>query len=570
MENIHVGGCTTVHPPTSVDNFAFKEFKPYQAERIVAGCTISLPYSGPNSTDSSLTGRIGPEEDGAFHKTARKQNRISLFVLQGFGLLVSLVLIIAAKDYTSAHPGLATLLMFAFSVTYLFIAAVSAQAHLLYGTMLLGAIGYFLVWYAAGLPTASFPLLSLPLVLTLLSVGHYLRRRLSGDYASFHSAVFNAMHITVTVFALWALVQVFSLIRQPGFLRFTAMYTYLGYAGVYAYHGISRGRAVHTYIFTLFLTVAALLLGIAALSFDYSWAAVLAASALVIMPGLQYHRLKTLRWSQHSFYCFALVLVTALGLSFLRLSYILLDLSLTSLLLWLAYRWFGKAVGDIRRATTAERLVPRFFFLGAILASMPVIPFVLIRIHGVNADLPALISGIVFCMIARNRREERGGPRILYTLGAGFFVASALIGLCRNMPGPSDVLSLVVSLVLVGSTGLIYSRLFRLVNRRFAEFVGLSSVFPAFFSWYVPMLYGRPGLGLIGALAALGLTIALRVVLNEKSFLAAVGPAVSGAIVAGLILTSRSWPICATAAAISALLILRVDRTRSCRLFDTP
>ena len=47
---------------------------------------------------------------------------------------------------------------------------------------------------------------------------------------------------------------------------------------------------------------------------------------------------------------------------------------LAAVILWQVYAWLSTAVGDVRRATTNERLMGRMLFLGALGVTIPVVP----------------------------------------------------------------------------------------------------------------------------------------------------------------------------------------------------
>jgi hypothetical protein len=84
--------------------------------------------------------------------------------------LIAFVLIVACTEFNSAHPFLTAGLVFIFSLGYLFASVVTRRAGFLYGAMLFSAVSFFLMCYGLGAPVASFPLLSVALVVMLMVV----------------------------------------------------------------------------------------------------------------------------------------------------------------------------------------------------------------------------------------------------------------------------------------------------------------------------------------------------------------------------------------------------------------
>lgn len=420
------------------------------------------------------------------------------------------------------------------------------RAHFLYATMLLGAVSYFMACYALGAPAAWFPLLSVPLVVCLLGIGHRLENVLDTSLAAFPRTTYRAMNITVAAFTGWALVQVFDLIGEPGMVRYVAGLAFLGYAALYLVHCISGAPGIYTYVFCIFLAMGAGFVGAAALSVSYCWIFLLIAAGLIAFVGTSFHRERTLRWSRHFFICFGATLMISLVFSVFRWSFVLFDLAISSLLLWQAYRWLAAAVGDVRLATTNERLVPRFFFLGALLFAVPLVPLVFIKPVDPNTAITALVFGWIFAWISWSRRDERSGPRNFYLLPASMFLTSGLAGLASHLPaGSPAVWSLVGSLALLIGLGALYRNLANRVDEVFRRGLAEAAVFPAFFAWYVPLSLGEQGVALAGAVAALGICVVLGTLLKNTFVLCAAGPAIAGIVVTvAMLFAAQTMPIC--------------------------
>ncbi len=477
--------------------------------------------------------------------------KVSAEALHGLVLLIAFTLLMAGTGFVTDRPALAAILVFLFSLPYLAASIVTKQAHFLYATKLLGAVSYFMACYALGAPAVWFPLLSVPLVVCLLGIGHRLEKVLDPSLAAFPRTTYRAMNITAAVFTVWALLQVYGLMGEPGMARYVAGLAFLGYAGLYLTHCVAGAHAVYTYVFCIFLAMGAGLAGTAALSVEYCWIFLLIAAGLVAFVGTSFHRARTIRWSRHFFICFGVTLVGSFVFSVFsvfwtsRWSFVLYDLAISSLLLWLAYRWLAAAVGDLRRATTNERLIPRFFFLGALLLSTPLVPLVFVRPVNTNIAVTALLFGWVFAWIAWSRREQRGGPRNAYVLPAGMFVTAGLAGLAIHLPAPVPaVWSLVGALALLIGLGVLHRTLANAVDEAFRRSLAEAAVFPAFFAWYVPLLLGEQGVALAGAVAALGISLALGTLLKNAFARCAAGPALAGIVVTlAMLFTPQTMPV---------------------------
>jgi len=471
--------------------------------------------------------------------------------LQHLGLLIALVLLIAAKDFAGERPGLAAGLVFAFSLPYLMAAVATQRAHFLYATMLLGAVAYFLTCYALGAPALSFPVLSVPLVVALWLVGRHLRRRLSPDLASFPATVFRAMNITVATFAAWALVQAPRLAGQPGFGRYVAGIALLGYAALYLAHAVAGAPACYAYVSSGFLVLGSMLGSAAVWSASFCWLAGAASTLVLLFVATSLHRSRTLRWSRHFFLCAVGTILLSLVSTALEWRFLLLDLTLTSLTLWLAYGWLAEAVGDVRRATQAERALAKWLFLGSIAFTLPVIPATLALPVNAYAAAAALACGLTLGWVALRRREA-SPARNVHVLPAAWLLAAGALGLSAHAPaGVATALLVMVPAALVLGLALLHARLGEkgAIATRLA--LAEAAVFPAFLAWYVALVVTGPLMALVAVGVALGACVAMVSGRRDPRFLYAAGPACAGAAVSAALLSGHlplAWMACAAAA----------------------
>jgi nitrate/TMAO reductase-like tetraheme cytochrome c subunit len=482
------------------------------------------------------------------------------------GLLTALVLLLSAYEFTGKHAATASALVFIFCLPYLAVSIVSRRASFLYGTMLFGAVAYFLACYALGAPICTFPVLSVPLVVSLLVIGHYLQRRLPAELASFPTTVFRAMNITVWVFAMWALADVGGLIGEPGLLRYVAGAAFLGYAALYLTHNLRGSSFIYVYVMTFFLTLGGIFTVAAAFSFSMCWLSLIASAAVILMVGTRFHRDRHYGWSRHFYFCATTVIFISVPLSLFRWQYVVIDLALGSLLLQAAYGWLGSAIPNLRHATMAERVIGKFFFLSSLFLSVLIVPLVFFLSADLYVSYAALISGLTFSWIAWRRPGQIIGGWNVYLLGAAMFVSAGLLGLGRQLPGSyTQVWSVAGPLAVMGALGML-CLVFRkdksqIVRRSLAE----AAIFPACFAWLIPLLQNEPTMAVAGALAAVGVIVVLALSLKEKSFCCGIGPAVAGALVAGaLLLASRdrgleAWIVCTLAATAAGAWFVHAD-----------
>jgi len=486
----------------------------------------------------------------------RKLSASPAEILLHLGFLTAFVLLMSAHEFAAANPALTSILIFIFSLPYLAVATVSRRGSFLYGTMLFGAVAYFLACYALGSPTATFPLLAVPLVVALLCVGHYLRRRLSAELASFPTTVFRAMNITVCLFALWALSDLSEVMGQDGPLRYVAGAAFLGYAALYMAHSLAGASVSHVYVMTMFLTLGGILTMVAAGHSSLCWLAATASAGIVLLVGTKCHRQRQHRWSRHFYFAATGVIFLSVPLSLWRWQYVLIDLALGSLLLQASYGWLASAVPDLRQAMMAERVMGKFFFICSVLLGAIIAPLVFFLSWDPYVAYAALISGLTFAWIARQRPDQTMGQWNLYVLGAALFSAAGLLGVGRQLPSPfAQAWSLASALGVLGALGLLVFLVRNREGQALTRSLAAAAIFPACLAWLIPLTQGESGMAAIGAVAAAGGLAALAVSLKQRLFCTGMGPAVAGALIAAAMLWASAeqalsvWIICAAGAA---------------------
>ncbi|MFC1761369.1 ammonia-forming cytochrome c nitrite reductase subunit c552 [Planctomycetota bacterium] len=493
-----------------------------------------------------------------------KRRRLSVFpaeLLHRLGVLIAFVLIVASTEFNAAHPFLTAALVFVFSLGYFFASGITRRADFLYGAMLFCAVSFFLMCYGLGAPVTSFPLLSVVLVVFLLIVGHRLNT-LPDHLRSFPLTVFRVMTITVAVFSVWALAQVSDLMSREGLIRHVAAFTFLGYAGVYLTHRMMGQRPIYTYLFSLFLMLGGMFLAGGLWSVDLCWLAALASAGVILLMGTGLHSAKEYNWSRHFYFCSAPILLVSLLFSVWRWPFLIMDLSLVSLLLWIAYECLAQAVDDVVGAAMAERVVAKCFFFGAVGLAMPVVPLVFVQPGNLYIALASVICGLTFSLIAWQRRgqADKGGS---YVLAAVMFASAGVLGLGRQLPGISgSIWALVVPQALLACLGLLcvfFEKAGDLITRRR---IAVAAVFPVFFAWFFLVLFGHLEMAIVAALITTAVVAFLGVRLKEKSTYYAMGPSIAGIFIVAVLLPGNSmiaWIACATAAAATGILFVWAD-----------
>jgi len=508
------------------------------------------------------------------------RNRLAAFpaeALQHLGLLIAFILLLAASGFATAQPALAAVLVLVFSCFYLAASVATARSHFLYPTMLLGAASYFLVCHAFGAPGEAFPLLSVPLVVALWLVARRLSRRLPAERASFPAAVLRAMHITVAVFTAWALVQVPRLMAGEGLARFVAGATLLGYAALYLTHTFLVGGTLYIYVSCAFLLLGSMMAVSAAASSAFAWLpAVASAGAMLYLGALARAPHSGLKpeirnpKSEMRFGAFPICAATALFISLLfavsRWAFFLFGLALASLVLWLGYRWLSDAVGDVRRATLADRALAKWLFLGSMALAVPLVPPVFVAPASGEVPLAALAFGLIFTWIAYERRREAPAVRNLYVLPALFFLSAGLLGAGRLLPVQARtawlfaapfLLFAAISALAWALRSAIRDQKSEIGNPAALRALAEGAAFPALFAWLVPLLSGVPAAALVGALAGAVFAAANGLRREARWFLYALGPCLAGALVTASLMFPVGgfppWFICWLGALIAAM-----------------
>lgn len=478
-------------------------------------------------------------------------------MLQYLALLIAFALLIASSEFCSAHPVLSAILVLAFSMAYLVASVAAKKAEFLYGTMLFGAVSYFLACHALGAPETTFPLLSVPLVAILWVVARLLTKRLPAGQEAYPRTVLRAMHITVAVFATWALIESPGLMAGGGWLAGIAGLAYLGFAAVYMAHSLSGAPVLMGYVFTFFLVLGGAFTTAAFASLEFCWIPVVAAAAIALLVGTELHPSRGHAWSRHFYFAATGALVVALGLSVLRWRFILLDMALSSLLLWTGYLRLARAITDIRRATMAERAMAKYFLLSAAAITLPVAAMIIVLPGDLAVAAAAVLCGATFSWMSWQQRRQVFGSERRHILAAAMFGSGGLLALVWHLP---EALATPVAIcspaVLLAALAVLYGRASGPENRTAQHSMATAAVFPALLAWLVPLLAGQWMVALAAAGVALVAVIILAAAMKEKRWADAIGPALAGVTVAAVLIDfgqgAAAWAACAVAAVVAA------------------
>ena len=467
-----------------------------------------------------------------------KRRRLSVFPaepLHRLGLLIAFVLIVACKEFNSAHPFLTAGLVFIFALGYLFASVITRRASFLYGAMLFSAVSFFLICYGLGAPLTSFPLLSVALVIFLMVVGQYLNR-LPDALRSFPLTVFRVINMTVAVFSAWALTQVSNLMSQEGLIRHVAAFTFLGYAGVYLALLMMGHRSMYAYVFSLFLTLGGMLLARGLLSVDFCWVAAIASAAVILLVGTSLHREKGYNWSRHFYFCSAPIILVSLIFSVWQWPFLMLNLALASILLWISYGLLTKAVEGTMGAMMVERVVAKCFFFGALGLTLPVVPMIFFQPDNLYVALASLICGLMFSLIAWQRRGQADKDSY-YVFVAVMFVSAGVLGLGRLLPGISgSIWGLAVPLVTLACLGLLCVFFMKAGDLITRKRIAIAAIFPVFFAWFFLVLQDQFEMAIIAALILTAVVLYLGARLKERSYYYAMGPSLVSIFIAVVLL----------------------------------
>jgi nitrate/TMAO reductase-like tetraheme cytochrome c subunit len=449
--------------------------------------------------------------------------------------LFAFVLIMACMEFNSTHPFLSAGLVFIFSLGYLFASVITRRAGFLYGVMLFSAVSFFLMCYGLRAPVTSFPLLSVALVIFLMVIGLHLNR-LPDPLRSFPLTVFRAMNMTVIVFSVWALAQVSDLMSQEGLIRHVAAFTFLGYAGVYLALLMMGHRSMYTYIFSLFLMLGGMLLAGGLWSVDFCWLAAMASAGVILLVGTGLHREKEYNWSRHFYFCSAPIILVSLIFSVWQWPFLMMNLALGSMLLWIAYERLAKAVEGAMGAVMAERVVAKCFFFGAVGLTVPVVPMVFVQPGNLYVALASIICGLTFSLIAWQRRGQAHKDSC-YVLAAVMFASVGVLGLGKLLPGIlGSIWALAVPQVILACLGLLcvfFAKAGDLITRRR---IAVAAIFPVFFAWFFLVLHDQLEMAIVAALIVTAVVLYLGARLKERTYYYAMGPSIAGVFIAVVLL----------------------------------
>jgi nitrate/TMAO reductase-like tetraheme cytochrome c subunit len=515
-----------------------------------------------------------------------KRRRLSVFPaesLHRLGLLIAFVLIVACTEFNSTHSFLTAGLVFIFALGYLFASVITRRAGFLYGAMLFSAVSFFLICYGLGAPITSFPLLSVALVIFLMVVGQYLNR-LPDVLRSFPLTVFRVMNITVVVFSAWALAQLSNLMSQEGLIRHVAAFTFLGYAGVYLALLMMNHRSTYTYTFSLFLTLGSMLLAGGLWSVDFCWIAAMASVGVILLIGTGFHREREYNWSRHFYFCSAPIILVSLIFSVWQWPFLMMNLALTSMLLWIAYERLAKAVEGAIGAVMIERVIAKYFFFGAVGLTIPIMPMVFVRPGNLFVALASIICGLTFSLIAWQRRG-RTDKDSYYVFAAIMFISAGVLGLGRQLPGISGSIWMLavpqVTLACLGLLCVFFVKAGDLITHRR---IAIAAIFPVFFAWFFMVLQDQFEMAIIAALIVTTVVFYLGARLKERSYYYAIGPSIASIFIAVVLLpkdriiawldwapvavstnvsfiwdSTMAWIACAAAALVTGVLFVWAD-----------
>jgi len=228
----------------------------------------------------------------------------------------------------------------------------------------------------------------------------------------------------------------------------------------------------------------------------------------------------------------------SLVFSLWRWPFLILDLALVSLLLWMAYQRLTQAVEDVVGATVAERVVAKCFFFGAVGLGAPIAPLLFVQPNNLYVALASVVSGLTFSLIAWQRRgqADKGGA---YVLVAIMFASAGVLGLGRQVPGiAGQVWALAMPQVILACLGLwcvFFVRAGDLITRRR---IALAAIFPVFFAWFFLVLFDQLEMAILAALIATLVIPYLGIRLRDRSYYYALGPSLTGIFI-GLVLLPR-------------------------------
>lgn len=288
----------------------------------------------------------------------------------------------------------------------------------------------------------------------------------------------------------------------------------------------------------------------------------MASAGVILLVGTGLHREKKYNWSRHFYFCSAPIMLVSLIFSVWQWPFLIMDLALASLLLWIAYERLAKAVEGAMGAAMAERVVAKCFFFGAVGLTVPVVPMVFVQPGNLYVALAGVMCGLTFSLIAWQRRgqADKGGS---YVLAAVMFASAGVLGLGRQLPGISgSIWALAVPQVILACLGLLcvfFAKAGDMITRRR---IAVAAIFPVFFAWFFLVLHDQLEMAIVAALIATAVVPYLGARLKERSYYYAMGPSVTGIFIAAVLLPGDSmiaWVACAAAALATGVLFVWAD-----------
>lgn len=362
-------------------------------------------------------------------------------------VILALVVLIAAKGHLAQFPIRSAVLMFLFAAAYLGAVVATGQAYFLYPTMILGAFGYFLLVYAAGASTVTFPLLSIPLAALLWRAGIRTQTMVEPRVPA---TLFRGMGLTAILFSGWALWDLHETISHDAVaVRGLPALTFLGYSLLYLAYHRTRSLATGACVACVYL-VGAVLATLDATpdvpGFCYGPFLAMAAAAMVGYGGFL-HRQKGGDLAE-PFYISSLATL-ALGLAMSAFDSVMWQITslLAAATCWRGYLSILRALPSVMRATSTERRTARIYYVATMAIGLLAVVVALAFQAAAGPSMAAvlLLLGALYVWVAVVRRRGPVEGRTPSVYSAAALVAAAiasLLGLIPSLGGPGAAWSL--------------------------------------------------------------------------------------------------------------------------------
>jgi nitrate/TMAO reductase-like tetraheme cytochrome c subunit len=292
-------------------------------------------------------------------------------------------------------------------------------------------------------------------------------------------------------------------------------------------------------MFSLFLMLGGTLLAAGLWSVDFCWLAAIASAAVILLVGTGFHREKQYNWSRHFYFCSAPIIMVSFIFSVWQWPFLMINLALASLLLWIAYKRLAQAVEDVVGAAMGERIVAKCFFFGAVGLTVPVVPMLFIQPGNLYVALAGVICGLTFSLIAWQRHGQADKDSC-YVLTAVMFISAGVLGLGRHFPGISESIWAIwilaappVILACLGLLCVFFTKAGDMITRRR---IAVAAIFPVFFAWFFLVLLDRLEMAIVAALIATAVVPYLGARLKERSYYYAMGPSITGIFITVVLL----------------------------------